>query len=194
MKGYRATKTAGQLMLGGFILFCWVQGVSAADETGNWRSTYDTVLLWVNFVIFVFIAVKYARTPLKNFLHGRKGEIERQIQKLEQEKEIATSNIQQMIAAVEENKTRFAEMKQKIIAQGETKKQEIISDGRLQSRMMLEEAKRKIDNQILQVKNQFKAELVDAAIELATERLPREITPQDNQKFIQLYLEETRTS
>ena len=52
--------------------------------------------------------------------------------------------IEQMIQSVEESKLRFAEMKQKIIAQGKKKKAETVSSGRLQSEMMLEEAKRKL--------------------------------------------------
>ena len=49
---------------------------------------------------------------------------------------------------------------------------------------MLEEAKRKIDDQILQAHKAFRAEMVDMAVSLAVKRLPAEITSADNQKFI----------
>ena len=190
MKRYVAAKFLFRFLIVLLLLGCWAQGVYAAEEGKPWRSTYDAVLLWVNFVIFVFILVKYARMPLKNFLHGKKAEIEKQIHKLEAEKNEAAAKVEQMIQSVERNKVLFAEMKQKIIAQGQQKKDDIIADSRAQSRLLLAEAKRKIDNQILQAKNQLKAELVDSAIDLAIERLPREITPQDNQKFIQKYLQD----
>jgi len=56
------------------------QAVYAADDGNSWRTTYDAVLVWVNFAIFAFILIKYARTPLKNFLHGQKADIEKHIE------------------------------------------------------------------------------------------------------------------
>ena len=53
---------------------------------------------------------------------------------------------------------------------------------------MLEDAKRRIDSLILQAKNTFRAELIDAAIELSMERLPQQITEKDNEKFVDQYL------
>ena len=44
----------------------------AAGETGGWRSTYDEIMRWLNFGIFVLVIVKFARIPLANFLKGRK--------------------------------------------------------------------------------------------------------------------------
>ena len=49
---------------------------------------------------------------------------------------------------------------------------------------MLKEAKRKIDDQILQAHKAIRAEMVDMAISLAVKKLPAEITSADNQKFI----------
>jgi len=162
--------------------------VLAAEGSGNWRITYDMILLWVNFGIFAFIIFKYARIPLKNFLYGKKEEIERQIKKLEDEKKIADSNIKEMIQAVEKSNIRFADLKQKIIEQGEKRREKIIFDAGAHSRVMIEDARRKIDNQILSAKNLIKSEMVDTAFDMALEKLPGEITEEDNQKFIDHYL------
>ena len=53
---------------------------------------------------------------------------------------------------------------------------------------MLEEAKLRVDYRIQQAKKMLKAELVDAAIDLAIEKLPKVITEEDNQKLIQQYI------
>lgn len=184
------------------ICFCLVVGMAcclilgtpltlAADEPAaddNWRKTYDEVMLWLNFAILAFVLVKFAGPPLMNFLRGRKDELARQIDQVEKEKEKVTGKISEAFKTLEESETRFASMKQRIIDQGERRKQEIIEDARRQSQIMLEASKQKVSSQILQAKGTFKAELVDAAIEMATEKLPQHITEEDNQRFVDSYL------
>ena len=164
--------------------------VLAAEGSGNWRVTYDMILLWVNFGIFAFVIIKYARTPLKNFLHGKKEEIERHIKKLEGEKKVADSKIKEMIQAVEKSNIRFADLKKRIIAQGEKRREEIIADARAHSRVIIKAARHKIDHQIFLARDMLKLEMIDKAIAMATEKLPSEITPEDNQRLLQHYLKE----
>jgi len=160
----------------------------AADDGKSWRSTYDMALLWVNFSLFVFIIIKFARAPLKIFLQGQKQTIERKIKALEEEKAAADQILLNMSQKMEENTARFVELKNRIVDQGEKKKQEIIEDAKLQSSMMIEAARLKIDHQLHQAKQQLKSELVDAAVDLALERIPAIISSEDNQKLIQHYL------
>lgn len=160
----------------------------AADEGGNWRSTYDLILLWVNFALFVFIIFKFARPPLKKFLSGQKETIERRIKQLEEEKSAAEQKIQEMSQAFAESQTRFAELKERIVEQGQKKKQEIIEDARLESNLMIEDARRKIENQLRHARQMIKSELVDAAVDLAIQRLPAVISAEDNHHLVQHYL------
>ncbi len=89
---------------------------------------------------------------------------------------------------LDEKDARFAEIKDRIVQQGERKKQEIIESAQQQSKMMLKDARRRIDSQFDQVKSAFRAELIDAAIELAMQRLPQEIIDEDHDKFLDQYL------
>ena len=68
------------------------------------------------------------------------------------------------------------------------KKNQIIEEAQIESRLIMEEAKRRIDNRIIQAKNILKAELVDTAINSAIKKLPNEITAEDDQKLIQTFL------
>lgn len=171
------------------VLLC-SREVLAAEGSGNWRVTYDMILLWVNFGIFAVVIFKYARTPLKNLLRGKKEEIENHVKKLEDGRKIADSKIKEMIQAVEESNIRFADLKKRIIAQGEKRREEIIADARAYSRVMIQEARRRIDHQVLLARDMLKSEMIDKAIAMATEKLPSEITPEDNQRLLQHYLKE----
>lgn len=168
-------------------------GAFAAEESSGWRSTYDQILLWINFGIIVFVLNKYAKTPLLNFLKGQKDKLAKEIKKLEDKKEDVAEKVKETQKALDESEVRFKDLKERIVQQGERKKQDIIESAKSQSRTMLEDANRKIDSYILSSKNVFKAELIDAAIELAMERLPKEITDEDNEQLIAQYLSSAST-
>lgn len=161
----------------------------AADKTTTWRPIYDLILRWINFGIIVYVFIKYAKTPLMNFLRGQKERVAKEIRELEEEKDNIFEKVNESRKILDESEVRFAELKDRIVQQGERKKQEIIESAQKQSRSMLEDANQRIDSLIRQSKTAFKAELVDAAVELAMERLPQQITELDNEKFIDQYLE-----
>lgn len=163
----------------------------AAEKAGSWRGTYDVIMLWVNFFILAFILVRYTKTPIMNFLRGRKDELAREINRMEEGKEKIISKIQETFKTLEESDQRFADMKERIVEQGEKRKKEIIEEAQQQSAIMMEMAKRKVEGYISQAKSDFKSELIDSAISLALEKLPEEITDEDNDRFISQYMEKT---
>ncbi|MGD2149684.1 MAG: ATP synthase F0 subunit B [Desulfobacterales bacterium] len=160
----------------------------ASEGSGGWRPIYDEILLWINFGIIAFVFVKYGKTPLMNFLRGQKEKVAKDIERVEQKKEEAVNRIKEIQKVLDEKDARFAIIKDRIVRQGERKKQEIVESAHQQSQMMLNDAKRRIDSQFVQAKSAFRAELIDAAIELAMQRLPLEITDEDNDKFLDQYL------
>ena len=163
----------------------------AAENAGNWRPIYDLVLRWFNFGIIVIIFIKYGKTPLMNFLQGRKEKIAREIERVEHKKEKAADKIKEIQKVIDGSEVRFAELKERIVQQGERKKQEIVESAQQQSKMMLKNARRRIDNQFDQAKSAFKAELIDTAVELAMQKLPQEITDEDNDKFTDQFMAST---
>ena len=169
------------------VLFAGAE-VSAAESSDGWRPLYDEILLWINFGIIVFLFVAYAKKPLMNFLRGQKEEIKQELDKLEEEKEKAAGKVKEIIRELEESKINLAKLKDRIIQQGEKKKQVIIEGAQLESKLTTREAKRRIDSQIVQAKNTFRSELVDAAIAMATKRLSSEVADEDNRKLLDQYL------
>jgi F-type H+-transporting ATPase subunit b len=161
---------------------------SAADDSGNWRPVFDLVMRWLNFGIIVFILVKYARTPIKDFLLSRGEEVAREIEKIEEKKEEANQKIQDAARMLDESEVRFARIKERLIQEGEIKKQKIIEDARQESKILLESTKKRLENQFVDAKKAFKSELVDMAVSLAMKRLPDEITTEDNQKLTDQFL------
>jgi F-type H+-transporting ATPase subunit b len=163
----------------------------AAEKSSSWRPMYDLILRWINFGIIVFVIVKYGKTPIMNFLRGEKDKLAQEINRLENEKKEATAKIKEALKSIDDSEVRFADLKNRIIQQGEKKKTEIIESAQNQSKMMLEDAKRRIGTHFLQAKNELREELLDRAMDMAMEQLPGEITHEDNDKFTRLFLDST---
>lgn len=160
----------------------------AAEGGADWRPTYDLIMRWVNFLILVFVIVKFARVPLRNFLSGQKDTITREIQEMEASRQAAQAKIEEINQQLEEISSRMENMKTRVLAQGERRKQEIIETAQQESRIMLESAKVKIAGRINTAKQAIRNEMVDIAVQLAMQKLPQEITPTDNNGFLDQYL------
>jgi len=173
------------------VLFLSMTGTGFAADGKDWRPTYDLIMMWVNFAILVFVIVKFGKGPIMGFLRGQKETVAQEIEELEKQKESVKSRIQETEKALQESDATFEELKAKIIRQGELKKQEIIEQAHRQSEIMMENAKQKVGNQIVQAKRQFKEELIDLAVDLAEKKLALEITEEDNQRMMDQYLAKT---
>ncbi len=172
-------------------IICWLlllPAISFAADTGGWRPTYDIVMRWLNFLILVFVIVKFSRRPLSSFLKGKQKEIGAEISRIEQKQEKisqATTTARQKLA---KSADRLEQLKQRIISQGQKRKIEIIEEARQEGRHILESAKRKVAGSILQAKNKIRGEMIDTAAAIALEKLPGEITARDNEKLFEQFL------
>jgi len=155
----------------------------------EWRSTYDMAMKWVNFIIFVAVIVKYAREPIKAFLKQQKGDVVSEMDRLEAEKQRVVGEMKAAKIQAVENKTRHKEIKDRLIAQGEQRKQKIIDQARQQSTIMIDETRKKMENRILQAKDKLKMELADMAFDQALQQLPRIITDDDNRHLLDVYMQ-----
>ena len=160
----------------------------AAEGGGDWRPVYDTVMLWVNFLILAFVIYYFGRRPLGNFLKGQQDEVSSELKKLEDRKKQFEGQIRETRQMIEESNTRFEKIKTRITEEGRRKRQEIIDGANEQSRKLLEMEKKKAANQIAQARQRLLAELADTASDLAARQLPSEMTEADQENMLSLYI------
>jgi F-type H+-transporting ATPase subunit b len=179
------------ILPGGIFIFLILMGsmVYAAENTGNWRPTYDLVMRWVNFIILVVILVKVGKTPLKNMLARQKTSLESEIKQLEKKKQKAEERANSAQKMLAESHIRFNELKERIEMKGERKRQALIQDAERESKVILDSAKRKLKSQIIKAREDLRGELIDAAVASAFERLPKVIGVEDHQRFCKKYIE-----
>lgn len=153
--------------------------VLAAENSGDWRPMFDLVMRWFNFLLLAFLLVKFSRAPIKKFLADKKQDIADEIDGLEAEKEEMLGQIAASKIQIENSQARLSELKKRIIAQGEKNRLQIIEEAEQESKMMLRGAKQKIDNRIVEARQVLKSELVDAAFDMAIQKLPEKITDEE---------------
>jgi F-type H+-transporting ATPase subunit b len=170
--------------------FCFLLlfAAPAAAESGDWRPVYDVIMLWVNFVILVAVLFKLLRRPLRDFFQDKKEAVAAEIERIEAEKDRALRRVEDAKAEMEDSQARRKRVRKRIVAEGERIRDQIIEDARDHSRVMITQAKRRVDNQIFSARRQLQSELIDMAVDISLKRLPEEVTEADNQRYIDLYL------
>jgi len=171
------------------LLFILLTGSTAMASGGSegWRETYDLAMKWINFGILIVLFIKFAKTPLMNFLNTQSESLSRDIKRLEEAKKKSQDRSKEIAGQLADRQSRVDSIKEKIIQQGAKEKEKIVKDAKGQSHYMLEDARKRMASQVLQAKIKLQSELVDEVISLAMERLPREITDADNNALLGQY-------
>lgn len=189
----KRAKTRGWVLpLAGAAAFSLSGGYAlAAGEANDWRATYDLVMMWINFGILVFAIVKYGRKPLIDFLEGESRKTAEDIQRIEESKQQMDHRFRETVDSLDNSRERLRLLRERILRDGERRKQEIIELARHESRLMIERTRHKINTQIAEAHLRLKAELIDRAVALAMERLPAEITADEQLRLVERFVRET---
>lgn len=177
-------------LLTGVVVFMLSGGHGvAAEDAKTWRATYDLIMIWINFGILAFFIVKYARKPLMGFLEGESRKTAEEIQRIEDSNQQMERKFQETVGSLDSSRERLRLLQERILREGELRKREIIESARHESRLMLERARLKIDVQILEAHERLKHELVDRAVAAAMERLSAEITPEEQLRLVDRFVQ-----
>lgn len=159
------------------------------DESGGgWRSTYDSIMLCINFGILVFIIIRLGKNPLRNFFNRQRQSIADRINDLKNTKKTTAAALEESESLVVAGDAHIQTIRKKLAEEGDAIKQKIIDQAKQQSEFMLANARRKMDTHFFEARKAFQAELVDMAMGVAAERLPREVDKNDQEKLVNQFL------
>lgn len=166
----------------GFAVFGYAAG-GGGDHSGP--TLMDWVWKIVNFAILVFILVKFAGKPVKDYLNERKRLIEVSIREAQEAKEMA----KKALAEVEER----LKLKDKEIAEiiaiskesGDFEKNRLIEEGNRLKEKIIEQARANIDHEMKLAREALKAEAAEASLKLAEEKIRTRMTVQEQERLMQ---------
>ncbi len=167
-----------------FYLFIPVSSVFAAGP-----AVEEGPMAWVwrivNFAILVFLLVKFAGKPLKNFLKQRTEMIEKSINDAQEAKEMSKKALEEVEQRFRLKDKEIAEILEIAKASGEEEQKRLIEDAERLKTKILEQAKANIDHEIKMAKEAIKAEAVEEAIKLSEEKIKNRLTKEDHEKILQ---------
>lgn len=169
--------------------YCLAAGTGAA-----WRGTYDSVMVWVNFVILAALLIKLLKKPLRDFLGGQRDALTKELDALTDQKKQAEANIAAFRQEMEARQDRFAAIHQNIIDNGEKERQEIIETAHRQAAIMIDSARQRIEHRLRDAGERLRAELIDAAMTIALTQLPSRIEPEDDNQWIDRFIHDIDAS
>jgi F-type H+-transporting ATPase subunit b len=149
---------------------------------------YDTIMVWVNFLILVYLIYRIGRKPFQAFLSNQANQVSGEIQKAEKQKQEVLEAINETKRQMQESSDRYDQIKARIIEEGRRLRQELIDEARSQGEQMLEREKNNASRRIAEGRKKIMTELVDAAANMAQNRLPGEINQEDQSKLVEFYI------
>ncbi len=175
-----------------FILACgfWLLSSAAyayAAEEGEHGggSPMEWVWRFFNFAILVFVLVKFGSKPMKDYFQQRKALIEKSIQEAREAKALAAKALAEVEERLKLKDREIEEIKAAAAGSGEREKVRLIEDGERLKARILEQAKSNIEFEVKKAKDVIRAEAVEAAMQLAEEKIKSKMTKEDQDRLLQ---------
>lgn len=179
----------------GVIMMLALPSMAAETAQGGGfdRHTWDEIMRLINFGILAFVIYRYGKAPLLNFLAGQRAEkvfLFEQFTQTEQDLSRQQKEQQAMFAQMDE---RIEKIKAHYHEIGRQEQNEILAEAEKSREQLLASAKQMVDFDFKRAVQQFRRELVELAVQLAEERIQKNINEKDQSLLVQNYLSQLAT-
>jgi len=161
-------------------------GEHGGGHAGGWAIT-DTYRV-MNFAVLAIALFFLLKKPVSQFLGDRIQSIREQLEDLEAKK----AEAEKKLAHYEEKLATLSSESEKIInqykQQGIALRDKILAEAASAAEKLEEQARRTIDHEFKQARQQLEQEVFEKAIAKAEEKLKKGITDQDQDKLVDEYL------
>ena len=171
-------------------------GGAAAAAGDDHGSPLSVVWKWGNFILLFGGLAYYLRRPLREFLQTRARGIAEGLasgKRAQEEAEAKMSAIESQLARLDEE---IDGLKQQADRESEEERQRIIDSSRAEAERIVAMARREIEVLQRSAQAELKAHVARLAVDLAEERLRRDLEPGQNRRIISRFvrsLKETRS-
>ncbi|MGI9571513.1 MAG: ATP synthase F0 subunit B [Desulfobulbia bacterium] len=148
-------------------------------------------LFWrvLNFIALMIILVKFGAKPIASALGGRQAAVKNELEDLETRRDEAEKqflDFESKLATVEKDIDTIVE---KAVAQAEVEKAKIIEKAEQAVDDMKRQAEQSIQNEIVEARRDLQNDVADQAAVMAEELIVKNLTPEDQVKIIENYLD-----
>jgi F-type H+-transporting ATPase subunit b len=189
MRGVKQNSSAivlGAVML---VLTLAVTSAWAAGDSLSSEKLWDLFWRVINFAALMIILVKFGAKPIAAALAGRQNKIKDDIEDLEARKEEAETSYRQFEEKLAGMEKEIDSIVEKALAQAEIEKVKIIEKAEQAAADIKRQAEMTAQNEIMVARRQLKNDIADQAAAMAEELIVKNLTPEDQVKIIEDYLE-----
>lgn len=189
MRGVKQNSSA--IVLGAVMLVLTLAVTSAWAAGDSLSSEKLWNLFWriINFAALMIILVKFGAKPIAAALAGRQNKIKDDIEDLEARKEEAETSYRQFEEKLAGMEKEIDSIVEKALAQAEIEKVKIIEKAEQAAADIKRQAEMTAQNEIMVARRQLKNDIADQAATMAEELIVKNLTPEDQVKIIEDYLE-----
>ena len=160
-----------------------------AEEHGMWAG-----LLWptVNFAILVGGLWYFFGTPVANYLRDRHGAIRKDLVEAAAIKATAAAQLAEIDKKLQALPGEIETLRRRGAEEIAAEEARIAALAAAERERLLEQTRREIDLQLRLAKRELVEHAADLAVQLASERIESQITPEDQQRIVDRYLEDVK--
>jgi len=193
-------KRAGTMLkVGGLAVLAVLVAAGAVHAAGGGGSlSHEKVmdLVWrvMNFVVLVVVLVKFLSKPLAHGLTSRRQQIMDQLEDLSERREEVEKSYKECegrLSRIDEEVKGILETARK---QAELEKARIVADAARSAEDIRRKAELAVQHETAMARHTLRAEVADQAMTMAAELIRKNLTPADQTKLIEEYLERVGAS
>lgn len=143
-----------------------------------------------NLAILVFVLAYFLKTPLKNFLMDRRGQIANKIESSEKEITEAKDLFDRYMEKLNNLEKEISDLKESIKNEADIERQEIIKQAEISAKKIREDAKLTIKSETARAKHEIQNEVVDLALQLAENLIKSNLNETDNKRIVEEFISE----
>jgi F-type H+-transporting ATPase subunit b len=167
---------------------------AASDSEGGHGKHHEEsplaiVWKWGNFLILFGGLGWYLRKPLREFLDSRSRAIEEGLASGRKAKEEAFQKLSEIEARLTRLDKEIKDLKDQALMEAEEERTRILAGARAEAGKILDMARREIEGLKKSARLELKSHVAELAVKLAEERLRVSLTPEENKKMIQQFLQ-----
>jgi len=153
-------------------------------------------LMWpvANFVIFIGVIYYFANQPLKDYLANRSATIRKDLVEAAELKSTATAQLAAIEAKLQALPGEVNALRARGADEIKAEEQRIAAAATAERERLLEQTRKEIELQVRLAKKQILEHAADLSVQLATERIRKEVTPDDQSRLVDRYLDQVKKS
>ena len=147
-----------------------------------------------NFIIFIGVIYYFANQPLKDYLAGRSATIRKDLVEAAELKATATAQLAVIEQKLQALPGELNTLRNRGAEDIKAEEARIAAAAAADRERLLEQTRREIELQVRLAKKEILEHAADLSVQLATQRIKTEVTPEDQARLVDRYLDQVKQS